>query len=70
LFANAEPGVAAIVEGFGNGVKTNNVLVELGGGIEVDDIEGNVVEGGFGEGLIFFSGFLCAGIAGLYGGDE
>jgi hypothetical protein len=42
----------------------------LGGGIEVDDVKGDVVEGSIGGGLIFFSGFLCAGIAGLYGGDE
>ena len=38
LFAHAEPGMAAVVEGFGDGVEADNVLVEVGTYFKVDDV--------------------------------
>lgn len=38
LFAHAEPGMAAVVEGFGDGVEADDVCVEVGGDFEVEDV--------------------------------
>jgi len=45
--ADAEPGMAAIVERFGNGIEPYHLLVELGAGFEINYIAGDVVQVGF-----------------------
>lgn len=48
LGADAEPGVFAIVEGFGYGVEADDVHIEIGAGLEVYHVERDVVDAGFG----------------------
>lgn len=49
--ADAEPGMAAVVKGLGDGIEANHLLVKPGAGLQVCHIEGDVVEVGFGLGL-------------------
>lgn len=49
--ADAEPGMAAIVKGFGDGIETNDITVKSGAFLQVNHVEGNMVELGFGLGI-------------------
>jgi|GEM_PF-1350330 len=49
--ADAEPGVTAIMKGFGDSVEANDIAIELGTFFEVHYINGDVVELGHGFGL-------------------
>lgn len=48
LFSYVEPGMAAVVEGFRNGVEADDMLVKMGAGLEVGNVDGDVVEGSAG----------------------
>jgi hypothetical protein len=44
---DAEPGMAAIVKGLGNGIEPHHLLVKLGAGFQINYIAGDVVQAGF-----------------------
>lgn len=48
LFTYTEPGMAAIVKRFGNGIEADDMLVKMGAGLEVGNVDGDVVEGSAG----------------------
>lgn len=49
--ADVEPGVVAIMKGFGDGVEADDIAVEAGTFFEVDNVNGDVVELGHGFSL-------------------
>ncbi len=57
IFANAEPGMAAIVKRFGDGIQTNNITVKDGAGFEVGNIQGYVVDPDLHGAFVFGSFF-------------
>jgi hypothetical protein len=48
FWTDAEPGMFAVVEGFGYGVEPDDVQIEIGAGLQVYDVEGDMVDAGFG----------------------
>ena len=42
--AKAEPGVAAIVKGFGNGIEVNDVSIKMGASFQIKDRESNMID--------------------------
>jgi len=51
LWADAEPGMFAIVEGFGDGIESDHLLVKISTGFQINHMVGNMVDHGFGLGL-------------------
>jgi hypothetical protein len=43
---DAEPGMLTIVKGFGYGIQSDDLLVEMGTGLQVHHPEGDMIEGG------------------------
>lgn len=48
LGADAEPGMFAIVEGFGDGIQSDDLLVKICAGFQVHHMVGDMVDHGFG----------------------
>ena len=48
FWADTEPGMFAIVEGFGDGVKSDDLLIKSGAGFQVDHMVGDMVDNGLG----------------------
>lgn len=46
LGADAEPGMAAVMKGFGDGIKADDIAVERGAHFEINDVYGDMIESG------------------------